>query len=56
MDNAIKSLAIGTVSGWILNFFGKKIDDFRKKLKQQREFNQQARDFYIKNSKNIKQA
>lgn len=56
MDNAIKSLAIGTVSGWILNFFGKKIDDFRKKLKQQREFNQQARDFYIKNSKNIQQA
>ncbi len=56
MDNAIKSLAIGTVSGWILNLFGKKIDDFRKKLKQQREFNQQARDFYIKNSKNIQQA
>lgn len=56
MDNAIKSLFVGTVSGWILNFFGRKIDDFRKKLKQQKEFNQQAREFYIKNSKTIQTA
>lgn len=56
MDNALKSLFVGTVSGWILNFFGKKIDDFRKKLKQQKVFNQQAREFYIKNSKTIQTA
>ncbi|UKI42535.1 MAG: hypothetical protein L6V95_06395 [Candidatus Melainabacteria bacterium] len=56
MDNAIKSLFVGTVSGWILNFFGRKIDDFRKKLKQQKEFNQQAREFYMKNSKTIQTA
>lgn len=56
MDNAIKSLAIGTLSGYALNFVFKKLDDFRKKLKQQREFNQQAREFYLKNSKHIQTA
>ena len=56
MDNAIKSLAIGTLSGYALNFVFKKLDDFRKKLKQQREFNQQAREFYLQNSKQIQTA
>ncbi len=50
MDNALKSLAIGTLSGYALNFVFKKIDDFRKKYKAQKEFNRQARDFYIKNA------
>lgn len=56
MDSAIKSLAIGTLSGYALNFVFKKLDDYRKKLKQQREFNQQAREFYLKNSKQIQTA
>ena len=56
MDNAIKSLFVGTISGWILNFLGKKIDNYRKKIKQQREFNRQAREFYIMNSKPVQTA